>query len=59
MRTKLIKVHTVKSHLIVQFGKFNGHASVAISCASSLVNTGNVSKKLAGGLKWAQEALGF
>ena len=27
MRTKLIKVHTVKSHLIVQFDKFNGHDS--------------------------------
>ena len=38
MRTKLIKVHTVKSHLIVQFDKFNGHASVAISCGYSLVN---------------------
>ena len=32
MRTKLIKVHTVKSQLIVQFDKFNGHTSVAISC---------------------------
>ena len=25
-----MKVHTVKSHLIVQFDKFNGNASVAI-----------------------------
>ena len=34
---ELIKAHTVKSHLVVQFDKFNGHASVAISCASSPV----------------------
>ena len=30
-----IKIHNVKSHQIVQFDKFNGHTSVAISCASS------------------------
>ena len=34
MRTKLTKIHSVKSHLIVQFDKVNGHASVTISCAS-------------------------
>ena len=32
-----LKVHTGKSHLILQFDKTNGHASVTISCASSLV----------------------
>ena len=37
MRPKLIKLHRVKSHLIVQFDKFNGHASVAIACVSSPV----------------------
>ena len=39
MRTKLIKVHTIKSHLIVQFDKFNGHASVAISWGYRVVNS--------------------
>ena len=37
MRTKLTKVHTVKSQMIVQFDKFNGHASVVISRGYSLV----------------------
>ena len=27
-KTKLIKIRTVKSHLIVQFDRFNGHTSV-------------------------------
>ena len=39
MRTKLIKIHTVKSHLIVQFDMFNGHSSVAISWGYSLVKS--------------------
>ena len=33
---KAYKLHTVKSHLIVQFNKFSGHGSVAISCDSSV-----------------------
>ena len=39
MRTKLVNVHTVKSHLIAQFDKFNGHPSVAVSWVYSLVNS--------------------
>ena len=37
-----LKVHTVKSHLIVQFYKFNGRTLVAISWGYSLVNGINV-----------------
>ena len=32
MRTELVRVQTIKSYLIVQFDKFNGDTSVAISC---------------------------
>ena len=39
MRTKLVKLHTVKSHLIAQLDKSNDHTSVAISCASSPVRS--------------------
>ena len=35
---KALKVDTVKSHLLVQLDKFNGHDSMTISCAFNAVN---------------------
>ena len=38
MRTKLIKVHNIMPHLIVQLDKFNGPVSVAMLCATNPIN---------------------
>ena len=39
---KAKKLHTVKLHLIVQFDKFNGHTSVAMSCAPSPIRRASI-----------------
>ena len=42
IRTKLIKVHTVKSQLIAQFDRSNGQTSVAISWGCSLTKESTI-----------------